>query len=208
MIIDILQEQMKKIECTKSYASVASTPALSKTPIRPHTPKNVPPVLMKPKNVQDAKVTKADLQSKINPSELNISINSVKTAKNGVVVINCSSEQECQKLLQNIQEQDTEGKYTVQLPQMKKPRFKIIMSTASNDMEEISNCLKQQNQFIRDDDDLNITFIKPIRNNKSIVFGECSGDLFGRLMAYKKLRAQIRELSKNIEKMLQLLSSK
>lgn len=187
MIIDMLQEQIKKLESTKSYASVASLPALPPQPSRPHTPKNVPPVLVKPKNKQDAEVTKTDLQSKINPSQLNVSIKSVKTSKNGVVIINCNSEQESQKLLQTIQEQDTEDKYTVQLPQMKRPRFKTVISSTNMSMEDLTKCLRQQNPFIQDEDYINLTYIKPINNNKSVLFGECSGDLFGRLMAYKKV---------------------
>ena len=103
--------------------------------LRPQTPKNIPPVIIKPKQKQDAEVTKTELKSKINPSQLNVSINSMKTAKNEVVVIiiSCNSEQKCQKLIRNIQEQDTEDKYTLQLPQMKKTRFKLIMPT-TNDM--------------------------------------------------------------------------
>ena len=158
--------------------------------LRPQTPKNIPPVIIKPKQKQDAEVTKTELKSKINPSQLNVSINSMKTAKNEVVVIiiSCNSEQKCQKLIRNIQEQDTEDKYTVQLPQMKKPRFKLVMPTTNDmNMEDITNCIKQQNQYIQDDDYLQLTYIKQIQNNKSIVFGECSGDLFGRLMASKKV---------------------
>lgn len=70
---------------------------------------------------------------------------------------------------------------------MKKPRFKIIMSKTTMSQDDIANCLKRQNQFIRNDDYLNITYIKAIQKNKSIVFGEYSGDLFGRLMTFKKV---------------------
>ena len=60
-------------------------------------------------------------------------------------------------------------------------------TTNDMNMEDITNCIKQQNQYIQDDDYLQLTYIKQIQNNKSIVFDECSGDLFGRLMASKKV---------------------
>lgn len=187
LIIKMLQEKIQKLECTQTYARIAST-AASNAPTLKAPVKNIPPVLIKPKNnTQDAEITKKYLQSKINPSQLKMSINSLRTAKNGVVIIKCNSEQESHKLLQSIQEQDTEDKYTVQQPQMKKPRFKIITSATNNmSADDIENCLRLQNQFIQDEDYLNITYIKTTQN-KSIVFGECSGDLFRRLMAFRKV---------------------
>lgn len=187
LIIKMLQEKIQKLEYTHTYANIASTTTSNSQTLKAPV-KNIPPVLIKPNNTQDAEITKKYLQSKINPSQLKMSINSLRTAKNGIVVIKCNNEQESQKLIKSIQEQDTENKYTVQQPQMKKPRFKII-TTATNNMstEDIANCLRKQNQFIQNEDYLKITYIKTTQNNKSTVFGECSGDLFRRLMTFKKV---------------------
>lgn len=186
LIIDMLREKIQKLETAQSYASIASTAASQATALRP-VPKNIPPLLIKPKNPQEAEVTKKELQKKVNPRQLNISINSVRTAKNGVVIIKCNTEQETQKLMDNIKSQDVEGKYSVELPQMKKPRFKIVTSATGESIEDITNSLRQQNQFIQDEDYLKITYIKANKNNKCIVFGECSGDLFGRFMSFKRV---------------------
>lgn len=74
----------------QTYANIASATASQPLTPRPITPKNIPPVLIKPKRKQDAEITKAELYSKINPRKLNVSINSVKTTKDGVVVIKCN----------------------------------------------------------------------------------------------------------------------
>lgn len=89
-IIEMLQAEIKKIE-SKSYASAVTAPASTSHPTRPEVPKNFPPVLIKPRNKQDAETTKAEIQAKINPSTLKLSIMSVKTSGNGVVVVNSNS---------------------------------------------------------------------------------------------------------------------
>ena len=114
-----MKTSLQKLKVWKTLKHMQLLHASPSQTLRPQTPKNIPPVIIKPKQKQDAEVTKTELKSKINPSQLNVSINSMKTAKNGVVVISCNNEQECQKLIRNIQEHDTEDKYTVQLPQMK-----------------------------------------------------------------------------------------
>ncbi|KAG5868212.1 hypothetical protein JTB14_015996 [Gonioctena quinquepunctata] len=153
IIIKMLQDRINELENnSKTYANIL-TMNTENQPSSQTTIKNIPVVIIKPLNPQDGELTKAEIQKKINPNSINVSINSLKTARNGNVTIKCSSIEGAEKLLQETKKQKLDTKYDIQLSQMKKPRIKIIRSSGEElNKEEIENCLRNQNSFITNED--------------------------------------------------------
>lgn len=52
--------------------------------------------------------------------------------------------------------------------------------------EDLESCIREQNQLIKEDDELKITFLKKTKDSYTI-FGECSPSLFHRLMTVGKI---------------------
>ncbi|KAG5895662.1 hypothetical protein JTB14_008671 [Gonioctena quinquepunctata] len=100
IIIKMLQDRINELENnSKTYANIL-TMNTENQPSSQTTIKNIPVVIIKPLNPQDGELTKAEIQKKINPNSINVSINSLKTARNGNVTIKCSSIEGAEKLLQ------------------------------------------------------------------------------------------------------------
>ncbi|KAG5879766.1 hypothetical protein JTB14_028697 [Gonioctena quinquepunctata] len=150
-------------------------------------PKNLPVVIVKLNKPQNAELTKSEIQTKINPRALQVSINSVNTGYNGNLIIKCNSQKETVKLIEEAQKQDLSNTYQIQMSQLKKPRIKIITTNNNMDKEEIEECLRSQNEFVTPEDYLKVTFIKKVTNGKVTVCAECSAPLFKKFMDNKKV---------------------
>lgn len=192
-IIRLLKEQIhelnSKINVTnievqeKSYAYMASKQAASKT----NTIVNVPNLIIRPKNGQSVTKTKADIQNKLSPSDLNIGINNIRTTKNGSLVIKCPSRRDIDELKQAA-ENVFNDEYELVTTKMRKPRVKITGYIGKNkNEEEIVDYIRKQNLWIGDADELKITYIKQKRNEESTIFAECSAGLFHKFMHNKKV---------------------
>ncbi|KAG5885254.1 hypothetical protein JTB14_025951 [Gonioctena quinquepunctata] len=184
-IIKMLQDKVINLQETKTYASVAAvTKDITQITMTKQQPKNLPVVIVKPNKPQNAELTKSEIQTKINPRALQVSINSVKTGYNGNLIIKCNSQKEAVKLIEEAQKQDLSNKYQIQMSQLKKPRIKIITTNNNMDKEE---CLRSQNEFVTPEDYLKVTFIKKVTNGKVTVCAECSAPLFKKFMDNKKV---------------------
>lgn len=186
-IIELLNNKIALIESTKSYARAVSTTQTVKPQLQPII-KNVPAIVIKPNNFQTGLNTKKEIQQKISPKTLNISINSVKTTANGTLTVKCNSEEDAKKFIDETHNQGLNNKYNIRLAQMKKPKVKIITSSNTEmPLEEIEASLRKQNKIIKDEDHLEVTFKKTLPNGKTTIFAECSGKLFQQLMINKKV---------------------
>ncbi|KAG5862871.1 hypothetical protein JTB14_008263 [Gonioctena quinquepunctata] len=160
-IIKMLQDKVINLQETKTYASVAAvTKDITQITMTKQQPKNLPVVIVKPNKPQNAELTKSEIQTKINPRPLQVSINSVKTGYNGNLIIKCNSQKEAVKLIEEAQKQDLSNKYQIQMSQLKKPRIKIITINNNMDKEEIEECLRSQNEFVTPEDYLKVTHKK------------------------------------------------
>lgn len=72
---------------------------------------------------------------------------------------------------------------------MRWPRFKIIGFSDELDEQQIAHSILEQNEIAGDRNDVKITFIRKSKKDKklSTIFGECAPNIFGRLMALKKI---------------------
>lgn len=78
-------------EPPKTFANIASN---TPSPVI----KNIPCLIIKPKNKQSVQKTKEDIQRNIKPSELKISVKNMTATKNGNIIIKCSSKPEVETL--------------------------------------------------------------------------------------------------------------
>lgn len=190
-IIQILKQKITELEKTKteplskSYSEIAKASNFATQSPPSAIMKNIPSLIIKPKTQQSIEKTKSDVQ-KINLAELQIGIKTKRTTKNGSYLIKCESKEDVE-VLQN-KMRNTLQDYEVELTKMKNPRFKIIGYEGKEDKENLEQHIKEQNKFIDEHDMFKITFIKQIRNKQtSTLFGECSPNLFQKLMTIKKV---------------------
>ncbi|CAG9819967.1 unnamed protein product [Phaedon cochleariae] len=184
----MLEEELNKLKETHTTPSYSSVTKNSQPSQNQKITNNVPAIIIKPTITQDSQVTKKEIQDTIDPKKINVSINSIQTSKHGCFVIKCNTEEGANKLMKETQKNKKLGeKYGIKLSQMKKPRIKIITSSTTMNKEEIEECSMKQNQFIGPDDDINVTFMKQINSGKQIIFAECSGTTFPKLMNFKRI---------------------
>lgn len=195
-IILLLKQKVAELEYTKSqnippmrsYSEVAA----QQNPSHPNTnsiQNNIPSLIIIPKTKQHADTTKKDLQQNIKPADIKIGIKNTRSMKNGGLIVKCNNKNDVDKLRDEIANKLTE--YEVQLSKMRKPRIKIVGYEGNLNSDDIEKCLREQNDFIHDVDDLNITYIK--QNNKNhtqTIFGECSSTLFAKFCDAKKVYLQ------------------
>lgn len=183
-IIQMLQEKIDNIEKSQiSYAAAAAKPI---SPPPSQIIKNIPAIIIRPITHQPAQTTKYDVQKAINPREISVPINSVNTTNDGKMVIKCATEEATRILTTEIETKLNE-KYKIELSKMKKPRIKIIGGNVEMSEIEIEKCLREQNSFIKETDYMKVTFILRTSKGKQIIFAECSGELFSKMMDAKKV---------------------
>ncbi|KAG5891651.1 hypothetical protein JTB14_020069 [Gonioctena quinquepunctata] len=124
-----------------------------------------------------------DVNQNINPSHLKIGISKMRSSNTGTVTIKCKSKREV-----DILEREAKNKlgdcYDVQLTQMRKPRVKITNFGQNLTADEIESCILEQNDL---PGDFKVTYVKKRKNGLGIIYGECSGDSFNKLIASKRI---------------------
>lgn len=116
--------------------------------------KTNPVVIIRPKKQQGSQITKKDIRRNIDPAGLNIS--KFRQAHGGAVVIGCESKNQIiqlqDKIKQNLGEQ-----YSVELPNQKKPKLKIVninsedVSTEDDDLSIVDEIIKSNEIEIKED---------------------------------------------------------
>lgn len=122
-----------------------------------------PLMLVKPKVSQESKVTKSEIQNKVNLSNIEVGIRQVKENKNGSVVIACNNKEELVKL-RNETIVNIGNDYDVEIrePRIVKPCLKIFGITQQIEKDELIHSIKKQNRFIHSEADIEVLMIKEV----------------------------------------------
>jgi hypothetical protein len=96
------------------------------------------------KDNQSAKMTKGLLKSKINPTEIKVGVNSLKSLKDGRVLIVTGSKEEAESLTRNIRDKCGE-KLEAKVQKPRDPRLKIHNIPEEISIENIEETLLAQN---------------------------------------------------------------
>lgn len=184
----LLKEKIQNTENNiflKSYASVAANPIQTNV-IQKNNIKNIPSLIIKPKDTQESSKTRKDVDKNINPTELNIGVNNIRYTKAGNVIIKCGTKEDTEAL-KIIATQKLNEKYEVEETKLKKPRIKICHYYGNKNATEIENSIRKQNKYIEESDEIKVTYIKKTDTKGTLVFAECSSRLFNKIMYYKKI---------------------
>ncbi|CAG9769972.1 unnamed protein product [Ceutorhynchus assimilis] len=148
---------------------------------------STPTLIIKPKAKQSSEKTKNELQTKINPVQLKVGIKNLKEANHGNVIVKCTTKQDIE-LFKNEAEKQLKGQYVIETPKLRMPRIKIVGYTGNKSAEEIEESIMVQNNWIKQNDKLKITYVKKNNSkNQSTVFGECSPELFSKMIDASKI---------------------
>lgn len=149
---------------------------------------NIPAIIIEPKVKQDSEVTKRELQSRINPVQLGVSIKSVRKMNDGRLIINCPTLDDANKLLDETQASLHET-CNIKLSKLTNPRIKIVgysSDVVSN--EDIESKIISQNKFITPEDYLKVTYVrKGLGNKPSTIYAEVSPILYHKFLHYNKI---------------------
>lgn len=183
-LINLLQEKIKQYETEKespriSYARVLKGQHEEKDEMK----HNCPGIIVKPMVPQDATRTMKEIGQKVNPVALKVGIKNMKSARNGVVVLKCSTKRESETLAEAFRG-NLGNSYSVELSKMRKPRVKIPGYNQEMTASEIEESIKSQNQFRGD---IKVVHIRKKRSGRNTVFCECSPDSFADLMLMKRV---------------------
>lgn len=181
--IDELKSKQNDFKLTQNLTYSQITKQVSKNP---DIHVNIPSLIIKPKKQQNPAKTKADITEKINPTQLKVAIKGTRDTANGNVIVKCINNNDLEVLRKEAESKLQE--YDVQLTKLRRPRIKIIGYKGELDKDELNICLREQNKFIEDTDEMEITYIK--RNKKNglcTIYGECKPSLFHKFMAVKKI---------------------
>lgn len=166
----------------KSYAQITS----EKVEIDTNKKVNIPSLIIKPKNVQRSSKTKDDLLKTVNPVNMNIGIRSMKTVKNGSVIVKCTSREKVEVLKKAVTE-TLKDAYEVDVTKLRNPRIKIANYEGHKNAKELEECLRKQNDWITNDDYVSVTYVRKKRNMNSTIFAECSPVMFQKFAKFKKV---------------------
>lgn len=119
---------------------------------------NVPSLIIKPKQRQNPEMTVSDLRKNINPSRIKIGIKGTRSIANGDVIIKCQTRGDLEILKK---EADTKlPDYEAQISKLRKPRLKIPGYDGKLTENDLETCIKEQNPFIDQQDELHVTYLK------------------------------------------------
>lgn len=168
MVYDMERMKDKIEELFKSMGELEKEKLNTKTSYAA-TVKNLPkiPIVVKPKEkTQNSDITKEDIRKSVNLKD--VKANGLHKIKEGGIVINCASNAESMKISQLVQSKIGD-KYEVELPEIKKPRLKIVNSFEKMTNDEIIMNLKNQNDLPQTAEIKIITQIKKKLNEASNV---------------------------------------
>lgn len=164
------------------YSDVIKTNNVEKSRIS-----NTPTLIIKPKQTQEVKETKKDIQQYINPTDLKIGIKNLTSTKKGTIIVKCTNKEDMEKL-KTAAENSLRDKYIVEAPKLKAPRIKITGYTGMKSEEEIEKYIRNQNSWVDTEDNIKITYVrKDNRKSQSTIFAECSAGLYYKMMKYGRV---------------------
>lgn len=127
--------------------------------------KSDPVVVLKPKTDQNANQTMTEIKKAIDPTELNIS--GLRYVSKGGVLIECKNEETVNKLKEEAQRKLGE-KYDVTIPKKGIPRVKIVGLHEKISETEIEARIKQQNDYINQDNAcVKVVYITETKNKRN-----------------------------------------
>lgn len=169
-----------------TYATTASMPT-NILKYKQDQASNIPNIIIKPKNAQEATATKTELMDAIKPSQLNIAIQKMQTTKTGSIEIKCNSIQDAQKL-KEAAEKKLGDSYQIEETKLKNPQIKITGFDKNMTNIEVEQAVRKQNNFIAENELFEVVHIKTdTRSNKKTIFIDCSPTNFQRLISVGKV---------------------
>lgn len=134
-------------EAKVSYAAVTKTGKLSKTKEALPDVRKVLPIIITPSSKQDAKITKNDLNSKVDPKDLQIT--KIKTRQSGVVIVESANVQEREKIKTAIVN-NIGNNYEVKIPKKVKPEIIVTGINFKYDDDELIQRIRRQNNCVNE----------------------------------------------------------
>lgn len=184
-IIRLLQEKLKFYEekeqdsSIPSYANILKSNFVQKIELK----QNFPCIIVKPKVSQNAIQTKNDINRKVNPADLKIGIQNIRSTKNGSIIIKCPSQQD-NELLETTMKDKLKDSYDIELSKMRKPKIKIPNFTEEMTTENIEKKILEQNQLA---EGVKVTYVQKKRSGSKTIFCDCSPSAFNKLINMKKI---------------------
>lgn len=153
---------------TKSYSKIVSGEA----------------VVIKPKILQESSKTKEVLLKTLNPSEMEVGITQVKTAKDGGIILKCTTKEGTEKIRKEA-EKRLGQQYEINTPKQKNPCVKIVDFEENISKDELIRCLKKQNAYLKNDEvKLEVIVIKKMKTRYMAIL-ECDPKSHTRLLEEK-----------------------
>lgn len=144
-------------------------------------------LIIRPKNKQEAKKTQDKIHHSINPTQLKVGISSLRTTKQGAVVLKCPTKQEV-GILKEAAENSMGDLYQIEVPKKKLPRVKIIGYTGAKSAGELESAVRGQNNWVDEKDEFKITYLKKLKKKEeTTIFAECSPSLFRKMVGMKRV---------------------
>lgn len=143
-------------------------------------------VIVQPKEGQSLQKTKETLIKEVSPKEIAVGISQVKSLKNGGVAISCNNKEEISKLKNEV-ENKLGSRYKVSVPELLKPRIKIVGMSQLLDKEELIDSIIKQNKGLNIlKEDFQIICIKQMKK-RYMAIAELNGETYGHIMDNKIL---------------------
>lgn len=122
---------------------------------------NIPNILVKPKERQEANQIKLEVCKKINPADLKVGIKRLKETKDGTLFIKCDNLQDMEVLSKCIEEK-LGREYVVVQEKLENPRFKIVGLNGEYSTTELEKQIRRQNS-INQEEYLKVKHVKLIK---------------------------------------------
>lgn len=141
-------------------------------------------VLLKPKCTQNSNDTENDLKKAIDPKM--VKFQNIRKFPRGGLAIECGNIVESQEVEKIVSEKMGE-KYEVSVPNLRKPRVKIIGIENELSVDDLVETIKSQNEWLMNDDIKVINLFKTKIDNYSAIV-ELEPDAFEKCMKAKRIK--------------------
>lgn len=146
-------ETVNKIPTTKKAKTFAEKVKMSK---------NESVLLLKPKKNQNSSDTENDLKKVIDPTK--VCINNLRRFPKGGIAIECDNINGTREVQKLVNEKMSE-QYVITVPELRRPRVKIVGIEEEMNEEELGEALKSQNEFLAKSEMKVINLFATKRNN-------------------------------------------
>lgn len=137
-------------------------------------------LIIKPNEVQDNEVTRAEVRRNICPSELKIGIKQINNIQKGGMVVKCSSKDSLEKLAGDIHVK-LGDKYKVTIPGLKKPKLKIVGLESQISEAELIQSMKNQNDCVKETAEIKLITTKKMKTRWFAIV-ECDPKTFSEVV--------------------------